>query len=157
MIAKKLLAALAVACTMFSAAPARAAGPYDGIYQVGSTFYFLIQNPAGFLAVSFDSIPSSGVTYYLGDGQSFNPTRADMGDLYVGAFVYGTTAILVGETAYGACIFEYSVVFDSAGATATREDAASTSLGQSRGIDCWRFYRYMNGVTGRTFRMTKVF
>jgi hypothetical protein len=128
-----------------------ASGPYDGIYHLaGTNSYLTVQENGGYLfAEHFNTVPASGVVFYLGDGQAFPIQRADLWDLYTGP-INGNTTVVVGQMAYGACESTKQAVFSGSGVTVTHLSIRNTATGTTAGINCAAYqswFLYWDGAT----------
>lgn len=148
------LAALGV---LFASAAA-AIGPYDGIYNLPNTPEYLSvhQNGSGMIIGAFSTIPASNITFLLGDGQSFAPSRVDYWDLFSGT-INGNFVSVSGEVAYGACLSEWDVRFFASAVTVTQTFISTTQLGFDRGINCPGYQNYLVSQRGLTQTYSKVY
>ena len=135
---------LVAAIATLSSSLAIAAGPYDGIYHLAGTDSYLTvqQNGAYLFAENFNTVPVSGIVFYLADGQAFPIQRADLWDLYSGP-ISGNSAVVVGQMAYGACESTKQVEFSGTGVTVTQLSIRNTAAGTSAGISCTAYQSYL--------------
>lgn len=150
---------VAVACiAAFASSLANAAGPYDGIYNVPNTSEFLSvhQNGSHVIIGGFATVPATGIYYSLGDGQIFPPTRADNWELFSGDS-FGSTVVVTGETAFGACESDKLVVFTGSEAIVTQLYVRTTAIGFTFGINCPSYQDFFVSRLGLTRRYVRVF
>ena len=147
----------AIVATLFSSL-AIASGPYDGIYHLAGTDNYLTvqQNGAYLFVENFNTVPASGIVFYLGDGQRFPIQRADLWDLYSGP-ISGNTTVVVGQMAYGACESTKQAVFSGSGVTITQLSIRNTAAGTAAGIDCAAYQAYFVYWSGTTSYWERIF
>ena len=135
-----------------------AIGIYDGIYNASGTQEYLSVHQSGSSMVVgyFTTIPASNITFLLGDGQSFAPSRVDYWDLLSGT-ISGNYAPVNGEVAYGACKSYWDVVFSSASVAVTQTFIETTALGFNRGINCPAYQEFLISRRGYTRTYQKVY
>ncbi|MBC7703395.1 MAG: hypothetical protein H7274_05560 [Rhodoferax sp.] len=151
----RLLAAMAAA---FVTTLATAAGPYDGIYNVPNTAEFLSvhQNGNHVIIGGFSTVPASGVVFYLGDGQVFPPDRADNWELFSGD-ISGSTVVVTGEMAFGACEADKRLVFTGSAVVVTQLFIRTTPIGYRYGVSCPSYQNYFVSRLGITRTYIRVF
>lgn len=137
---------------------ATAAGPFDGIYSVPNTSEFLSvhQNGNRVIVGGFSTIPASGITFFLGDGQQFPPERADLWELFSGDSS-GSTVFVTGEIAYGACEADKRVEFNGSTAVVTQLFIRTTSVGFRYGINCPAYQDFLISRFGFTRTYVRIF
>ena len=151
-----LIAALA-GCISGSAS---AASPYDGIWEnFNNNSYWVVNTAANgtdMLMISLVNLPINGVGIYFGNGQAFQPTSLDVGNISSGT-LRGNTFTGSGPIAFRACAGTLSGTFTSTTTVQIHLNTIQQSVaGAAQRINCAQLVGFSNGV-GPTITLNKVF
>ncbi len=153
---KKLLTAIAFYA---GCASSIAAGPYDGIYQYGSSPIFISvhQNGNTVVGATMSSTALFGVNISVGPGFSVAPSSIDNWNYAIG-LLNGNAARVTGVGVYGACTVTSDVVFDGVGnLSSTFVGAVNTAFGNQQGVNCAALYQSIIAAIGPTLTLRKIF
>jgi hypothetical protein len=135
-----------------------AAGPLDGIYQVGSGEHWLTVHQTGnhvIVGQFFKSTGSHSVT--LANGQRYNTNAAGRWYLLAGDLVPNSTSLTItGESNLGACTSTYRIDFGAPQLWMQWTGPITTPEGSVQSIDCASDYQ-TDTANGTWYKLTKIF
>ena len=157
MIASHLKKTLGLAALCF-AGPLLAAGPLDGIYQVGTGEEWLSIHQTGNHLIVGRFFKTTGTnTVHMANGQDYTTSTGARWYLLSGDLAPDATSLnITGDSNLGACTSTYRLDFGASQIWMEWVAESTTPAGIEKGIDCPSDYRAAT-VNGTYRKVTKIY
>lgn len=146
------------AAALCAAANAMAAGPLDGIYQVGTgEEWFSVHQEGNHVIVGRFFNGAGNFSVPLANGQLYTANKGGRWYLMAGDLAPGSTLLtFTGESSLGACLSTYRIDFGVTPMVVEWVSDITSNAGQSQGIDCPAAYQ-ASTVSGRFRSVKKIY